>query len=84
MKRKICKILIGIGIFFIMLDIFIMIKGGSVGASGIAFWMFIIAWWGWNSEERKKRKKRIFEAQIKSLEKGNVNFKIKGKMRKLK
>ncbi|MCK5022129.1 MAG: hypothetical protein KAR54_02685 [Candidatus Pacebacteria bacterium] len=103
MKRKTCKILIWIGILFILSPIIVVI--GFLGYfirsqtlpslailfTKLLFWaivLFIIALWGWNSEERKAGKKEIKDLQLEilrqSVKKGKTKVELKGKMRKLK
>jgi len=86
MLRRTCKILIGIGLLLIILDLTLEFWDKS-SKGFLLFWgiiLLIVSWRGWNSEERKNRKERLFEAQIEGLKKGKINVELKGKIRKLK
>ncbi len=101
MKRKTCEILIWIGVVFILSPILIGLLGYFIRSQALlsltleltklwlwAIVLFIVVWWGWNSEERKAGKKEIKDLQLEilrqSVKKGKTKVELKGKMRKLK
>ena len=101
MKRITCKVLIWIGCILVLLPVLVFVfalvtKNENtlelslkfINSWNLAVVLLLVAWWGWNSEERKARKKEIRDLQIEALRqsvrKGKTEVSMVGKMRKLK